>query len=79
MIELGGKIYQPTIGSDLDRDGFYLEVEDSDRALVAEVFYSDQDGSMSFTGYRPAISLELVEWMLAEAKARLTLSGGKSG
>lgn len=67
-----GQEYQYVVGSDVQRDGMYLEVTDT-RAEpdVLEVFYSDQTDKMTFTAYRPDIPLELVEWALAMAKERL--------
>ena len=75
MVEIAGQSYQIVVGSDIDRDGMYLEVQDTTDALVAEVFYSDKDGAMTFTTYRPDVPLALVEWMIAEGKARLTPVG----
>lgn len=72
MVEIAGQSYQIVVGSDVTRDGMYLEVQDTTDALVAEVFYSDRDGTMTFTGYRPDVPLAVVEWMIAESKARLT-------
>lgn len=57
----------------------YLEVEDDAKAVVAEVFYSDRDHSMTFTGYRANLPLPLVEWLIGHAKERLIqLSGNGS-
>jgi len=36
------------------------------------VFYSDRDGSMTFTGYCADLPLPLVERLIAHAKKRLT-------
>jgi hypothetical protein len=67
-----GQEYQCFVGSDLQRDGMYLEVTDArPEPDVLEVFYSDQTDEMTFTAYRPDIPLELVEWALEMAKERL--------
>ena len=76
MVEILGQSYGVTVGSDVQRDGMYLEVEDDAKAVLAEVFYSDRDGSMTFTGYRADLPLPLVEWLIALAKERLTPVSG---
>jgi len=70
-MEIGGQKYQAVVGSDLDRDGKFLEVTDEATALVAVLFYSDGDGSMTLTAHRPDVPLPLIEWMIAEGKKRL--------
>ena len=71
MPEIDQERYQAMIGSDTsDRDGMYLEVWEAKEQLL-EVFYSDLDGAMTFTAYRPDIPLHVVEWAIAEAKGRL--------
>jgi len=72
MVEISGQNYGVTVGSDIQRDGMYLEVEDEAKGVLAEVFYSDRDDSMTFTGYRPELPSPLVEWMIAHARERLT-------
>lgn len=76
MIEILGQNYGVTVGSDIQRDGMYLEVEDNAKAVLAEVFYSDRDNSMTFTSYRTDLPLPLVEWLIAHAKERLTPTSG---
>ncbi|WP_417230216.1 hypothetical protein [Brevundimonas sp.] len=63
-----------TMGSDVQRDGMYLlffyagyEHENP----VAEVFYSDQDGAMSFSAFEPDLPLEVVERLISEARKAL--------
>ncbi|PTW44175.1 hypothetical protein C8J25_11110 [Sphingomonas faeni] len=72
MVEILGQSYAITVGSDIQRDGMYLEVEDAAKAVLAEVFYSDRDNRMTFTGYRADLPLPLVEWLIFHAKERLT-------
>lgn len=76
MIEIMGQSYGVTVGSDIQRDGMYLEVEDNAKAVLAEVFYSDRENSMTFTSYRNDLPLPLVEWLIAYAKERLTPTSG---
>jgi hypothetical protein len=59
MIEILGQNYRVTVGSDIQRDGMYLEVEDNAKAVLAEVFYSDRDNSMTFTSYCTDLPLPL--------------------
>jgi hypothetical protein len=70
-MEIAGQHYQAVIGSDLDRDGMFLEVTDEAAALVAVLFYSDRGGSMTLTTHRPDVPLPLIEWMIGEGKKRL--------
>jgi len=70
-MEIAGQNYQVVIGSDVDRDGMFLEVTDDATALVAVLFYSDRDGSMTLTAHRPDVPLPLIEWMIGEGKKRL--------
>lgn len=66
--------YDLAMGSDVsDRDGMYLEL--SDRSIetmpLAEVFYSDIDGSMTASTFANSLPLDVVEWMISEGKRRL--------
>ncbi|TIW16618.1 MAG: hypothetical protein E5V65_16605 [Mesorhizobium sp.] len=71
MIELAGRTYKATIGSDVQRDGMYLELADQHERKVGEIFFSDVDGKMTVTLSQPEVPLEVVEWMIARAKVRL--------
>jgi hypothetical protein len=72
MIEILGRRYEVRRGSDVERDGMYLEIADDANARLADVFYSDQDNSMTFTAYRADLPLPVVEWLIAQARLRLT-------
>jgi hypothetical protein len=74
VIEIGGKGYWVVIGSDVDQDGMFLEVQDAADVLIARIFYWDRDASMTFTSFRDDVPLALVEWMTIEAKKRLVPS-----
>ena len=66
--------YECTMGSDVHRDGMYLELNRAGReheGALAEVFYSDVDGAMMFSGYAADLPLEVIDWFIAEAKKRL--------
>jgi hypothetical protein len=67
-----GREYTYVVGSDLQRDGMYLEVSETQRGPeILEVFYSDQTHEMTFTAHRPALPVELVEWAMRIARERL--------
>lgn len=64
--------YHFQIGSDLQRDGVFLEVAETEVGPeMFDIFYSDQSHRMIFTAFQPDIPLELIEWAIAMAKARL--------
>ena len=71
MIEILGQSYTAVVGSDVDRDGMYLELSDSASVVIAEVFYSDDNGSMTFTSHQTDLPVPVVEWLIAQAKLRL--------
>lgn len=61
-------------GSDVLRDGMYLELSISGTSplrQVAEVFYSDVTHEFFLTCYEENIPLEAVEKLISEAKASL--------
>ena len=79
MVELAGRTYAATIGSDVQRDGMYLELADQDGHIVGEIFFSDVDGKMTVILCQPEVPLEVVEWMIATAKVRLPPTDGAVG
>src|SRR5436189_4444418 len=68
--ELQGVRYATVLASDLQRDGMGLELHCRGVA-VAEIFASDKDGSWTLTTFDRDVPLELIEELIAEAKARL--------
>lgn len=64
--------YKSVRGSDVDRDGMYLEVSTLDDQSVLEIFYSDQTGKMSVTLYQEAVPLDVIEAFIPYAKWALT-------
>lgn len=64
--------YKSVRGSDVDRDGMYLEVSTPDDQLVLEIFYSDRTGKMSVTLYQEAVPVEAIEAFIPYAKWALT-------
>lgn len=72
-MEHDGREYSYLIGSDLVRDGMYVEVTDRlDSANeILEIFYSDVSHKMSVTLYKWDLPLEVVEWAISVARERL--------
>ena len=73
-MKVRGRATAVTMGSDIPRDGMYLELfyeghEHED--AIATIFRSDQDGSMTFSAFEPDVPLEVVEWLISEGKRRL--------
>jgi hypothetical protein len=65
-----GRTYSVVMGSDVDRDGMFLELNDttlSEGCTVAEWFYSDVDGSMELTMYQETIPPAVLAWFRDEA------------
>lgn len=74
ICDFQGKRYTTVVASDLRRDGMGLELHcncDGTDSVVAEVFFSDKDGSFTLTTFDCDVPLELVEELIEEAKARL--------
>ncbi|WP_272528662.1 MULTISPECIES: hypothetical protein [unclassified Providencia] len=68
--------YELSRGSDIVRDGMYLELTmaNTDPVLqLAEVFYSDVTHQFTLTCYEPNIPLEVVENLIEQAKKLLPL------
>jgi len=73
LLKHDGQEYTSRVGSDITRDGMYVEASDKPDGFkeVLEIFYSDVGGKMSVTLYRPDVPLEIVEWAIAIARERL--------
>jgi hypothetical protein len=71
MVEVAGLNYHAVIGSDVQRDGMFLEISDSQNIAVAEVFYSDVDHRMTFTAWKQDLPVEVVEWAVGYARLHL--------
>jgi hypothetical protein len=64
--------YETVMGSDLARDGMFLELWDRpSNHLALWAFFSDVDGSFEFTRYRSDVPPEVEAWFQAEARRRL--------
>lgn len=66
--------YETLIASDVINAGVWLElwdVTDEDHQLLASVFHSDMDDSLTFHAYQEQIPFYLVERLVLTAKERL--------
>ncbi|APC11845.1 MULTISPECIES: hypothetical protein [Providencia] len=66
--------YELSRGSDIVRDGMYLELTmaNTDPVLqLAEVFYSDVTHQFTLTCFEPNIPLEVIETLIEQAKKLL--------
>ena len=65
--------YETALGSDVARDGMFLELWDRSppRNLALWAFYSDADGSFEFARYRADVPPEVEAWFHREARRRL--------
>jgi hypothetical protein len=75
MMEIGDRRFVFVRGSDVERDGMYIEVSEKtgnkDR-VVLEVFYSDANDQMTFSAFERDLPFELVELVAQTARERLT-------
>ena len=64
--------YHTLRGSDVQRDGMYLELIDQRTGdEVAEVFYSDVSGAMSISVFQQEMPLEPIERLIQRARQDL--------
>ena len=74
-LTVGDQLYAAEIGSDVGRDGMYVEISDRPRAegwtRILEVFYSDVTHKMVVNSFAQAIPLEVFEWAFEIAHERL--------
>ena len=72
--ERKGAHYTTLMASDIQRDGMGLELHwkvDGQDTVVAEIFYSDANHTMTFNTFDCDVPLELIEELIVEAKRRL--------
>jgi|GEM_PF-686621 len=62
--------YKIIRGSDIHRDGMYLELQ-QDGAAIAEVFLSDSDQSMIVNTFSNDIPTKVIQGLIAEGERRL--------
>jgi len=70
---IDGREYVVFMGSDLERDGMFLELHlATDRGRpMAECFYSDGDGSLTLTEHVPGVPGAALTWLRSEGARRL--------
>jgi hypothetical protein len=74
QVMIQGREYSLILGSDVDRDGMYLELyagSNANGSPLADYFYSDQDGSFSLTVYAPSVPADALAWLRSEGDRRL--------
>lgn len=72
LIEHAGRTYSTVRGSDLLRDGVFLELSVAGSSeVLMEVFYSGVDGSFCLSGSGAPVPLEVVEALIAAARELL--------
>lgn len=76
FIEVNGTRYEIIRGSDVVRDGMYLELRLPDTSPVeqlAEIFYSDVTHQFSIRIFADNLPLSIIETLITEAKTALPL------
>ncbi|GAB2880073.1 hypothetical protein GCM10027277_56620 [Pseudoduganella ginsengisoli] len=69
---IGKRTYEIIFGSDVIRNGVYLELSDRTGPqieVMAEVFFYDEEGRVVFTSHKDEIPYNLIKW-LHEAVAK---------
>ena len=66
-----GQNYGLTMGSDVHRDGMFLELCPEGRLACAEAFYSDDTHKFSLSLFEDSLPMEAVTWLIDEALKRL--------
>jgi len=70
-LNIAGIEYSFTRGSDVNRDGMFLEatvVGSSPSRTVAEIFYSDKTGQFAVSCFEENVPLELIEFMIEDSR-----------
>lgn len=73
-VEYAGRQYAMILGSDVIHDGMFLEMNDvtvEPEETILFAFWSDADGSLTFSAYKEQLPFELVELFMHEARTRL--------
>lgn len=82
LVNIAGIEYSFTRGSDLERDGMFLEADvvgTSKRRTVAEIFYSDKTAKFFVSCFEEEVPVELIEYLVAEGRKRLPPVAVKHG
>ena len=79
-VNYAGKQYELIFGSDVDRDGVYLELsttEGSNTEVLLYAFCSDANQGFTFSAFKDELPFDLVELFVAEARKRLPPNEGR--
>ena len=69
---IGERNFETIRGSDIERDGMYLELREVGvKDGIAEIFYSDQTRDFIVNTFGNDIPLDAMEWMIVRAKQDL--------
>lgn len=72
MLTVGERSFRAVRGSDIIRDGMYLELsEEGGKQRIAEVFFSDERDEFILNTFGNDVPLEAIEWLAAEARLSL--------
>ena len=72
LIEHQGSQFSTVRGSDVARDGMFLELSEAgSSSLTMEAFYSDSDGSFNIRGFGGSVPLAVAEQFIASARQLL--------
>lgn len=72
MLSLDSRKFELTRGSDIVRDGMYLEMSEvGGSTAIAEVFYSDQTRKFVLNTFGNDIPVEAIEWIVEQARTLL--------
>ena len=67
-----GRAFALVRGSDIDRDGMYLElVEAGERSGIAELFYSDKHHNFVLSTFGNDVPLEAIETLIDQGRKSL--------
>ncbi|RYD34208.1 MAG: hypothetical protein EOP86_11505 [Verrucomicrobiaceae bacterium] len=70
LINHSNRQFKTTRGSDVHRDGMFLELSEAESSdVLMEIFYSDTDGSFNFAGFEcGSVPLDVIEQFILEAR-----------
>lgn len=74
QLESGQLTFRITVGSDVERDGFFAELiqeQPGPMREVAEAFWSDKDQTFSLRCFDSVVPVSVIERFLAEARRRV--------
>ena len=70
-MDIDGRTFKFLRTSDLDRDGMSFEAWEGD-SQVAEVFYSDENGSSVFSAFAKDLPTQLILYMVTDGVVQIT-------